>query len=291
MSEVMAIESIAEEYAKFLGYFTESRVPFKLEKGNSDIDVLGYNPKTKKSLMVECKAWGSPDQYPSFNGCNSWFKEQFKEMVKKWDFFKKSPTNKWNIHNLDEIWFIIPGFCDDKLEIEENLSKEFSKIIKIFPIHELILNVMFEVKKDKDVRRKRYSNSALEFCRWLLRSYETGHLSLIDVDLKLKEEKQTYDLLRENYFRDCLKIVKKNAEKRKAGIDTRIKTLKILIKLKKATILKILEEGNKSGYDLNYNRVNVGLGTWIDLGIVSENNQKEFFIIDSFYDIVKNELN
>lgn len=286
----MAIESIAEEYAKFIGYLTETRVPFKLKKGVSDIDVLGYNPKTKKSLMIECKAWGSSNQYPSFNGYESWFKQQFKELINKWEFFKKSPTNKWNINYLDEIWFIIPGFCDEKAEIEEMLSKEFGKIIKIIPIHELILNIMFEVKKDKDVRRKRYPNPALEFCRWLLRSYETGHLSLIDIDLKLKKEKQTYDLLKTNYFKECLRTVEKNAEKRKAGIGTRIKTLKILIKLKKATITQIQEEADKLGYNLNYNRVDVGLGTWIDLGIVSENNNKEYYVIDSFFDIIKREL-
>lgn len=184
MSEAMAIELIVEEYAKLLGYFTETRVPFKLKGGHSDIDVLGFNPKTEKTLMIECKAWGGPNDYYSYNNEKKWFKE----MIRHWEFFKESPTNKWDLSHLDELWLVIPGFCDDKLQIETELAKEFNQIIKIIPIHELILNIILEVKKDKDIRRKRYSNPVLEFCRWLLRSYEAGQLNLRDIDLMLQEE-------------------------------------------------------------------------------------------------------
>ncbi len=114
MSEAMAIESIVQEYAKFKGYLTETRVPFKLKRGHSDFDVLGFNPKTKSSLVVECKAWGSPDQYPSYNDSKKWFKEEFEEIIGKWERFKNSPTNKWGLSKLDEIWYVIPGYCDDK---------------------------------------------------------------------------------------------------------------------------------------------------------------------------------
>jgi len=290
MSELMAIESIVEEYAKFLGYFTEHRVPFKLKKGNSDIDVLGYNRKTKKSLMIECKAWGSPNQYYSFNDSKSWFKKQFQTMIGKWEFFKKSSTNKWNLSKLNEIWFVIPGFCDDRLQTEAEISKELHCTVKIIPIHNLLLDIMFEVKKDKDVRRKRYPNAALEFCRWLLRSYETGHLNLIDVDLKLKKEKQTYEELKRHYLKGCIRIVQRNAEKRRAGVDTRLKTLEILNQFKKASIPQIENRSKKYRYNLNYNRINVGLGTWIDLGIVSEDKNGKFFINNPFVNLVKKEL-
>ena len=65
MSEVMAIESIAEEYAKFLGYFTETRVPFRLNGSFSDFDVFGFNPRTHKTIVIECKAWGGSKSYRS----------------------------------------------------------------------------------------------------------------------------------------------------------------------------------------------------------------------------------
>lgn len=279
MSETMAIESIAEEYAKFKGYFTETRVPFKFIIGNSDIDVLGYNPKTKNSLVIECKAWGSPDKYPSFDD-SEWFKEIFKQIIKKWDYFKKAPTNKWNLSSLDEIWFVVPGSCDHKSQIEKEVKKELNHNVKIIPIHELILDIMFEVKKDKNVRRKRYSNSALEFCRWLLRSYETGHLNLIDVDLKLKEEKLTYEVLKRNYFKECLRTARKNVEKRDAFINTRIDSLKILSKLEKGTISELEEEAKKQGYDLNYHRIDVGIGTWTELGIVSGNKKEGLLLVN-----------
>lgn len=291
MSEVMAIESIAEEYAKFLGYFTETRVPFKLKKGNSDIDVLGFNPKTKTSLVIECKAWGSPDQYPSFTNSKKWFKEKLTEIIGKWGYFKKAPTNRWNLKNLDEIWFIIPGFCDDKSKIETEISKELNHDIKIIPIHELILNIMFEVRKDKNIRRKRYANPALEFCRWLLRSYETGHLNLIDIDLELKGEKQTYETLKRNYFIECLRAVQKNVEKRDASVNTRINSLKVLVKMKKrAPVQEIVNRAKKLDFDLNGSRIRVGLGTWQKLGIISGDGEKGYFIVNSFKDIVKEEL-
>ena len=84
MSEVMAIESIVEAYAKFKGYFCEMRVPFKLKRGYSDFDIVGFNPKTRATLVVECKAWGSSDYYPSCDGSDykRWFKKQFRKIIK-----------------------------------------------------------------------------------------------------------------------------------------------------------------------------------------------------------------
>jgi hypothetical protein len=149
---------------------------------------------------------------------------------------------------------------------------------------------MFEVKKDKGVRRKRYSNPALEFCRWLLRGYEKGHISLIDVDVKLKGIKQTYEVLKRNYFRECLRIVESNVEKRKAKVNTRINSLICLAKIGKGVISQIENEAHRNGCDLNYSRINVGLGTWRKLGIVDGNKKGEFFVAEPFKEIVKREL-
>lgn len=188
MSAEMAIEAIAAEYAKLLGYFTEIRVPYKVKRGNSDIDVLGYNPKTKKILMIECKAGGGPNDYPSDDyRCKKWYREEFKIMMKKWEAFKKSPTNKWGIKKLDEMWFVISASCDDNKKIEKELYKVIHIKIKIIPIHELLLDIINEVKKDKDIRRTRYSNPALEFCRWFIRGHNAGKIDLIDLDKRLKK--------------------------------------------------------------------------------------------------------
>lgn len=292
MGEAMAIESIAEEYARFKGYFTETRVPFKLEIGHSDIDVLGFHPQKGTTLVIECKAWGSPDQYFNFCGDTLGFRKEFRKIITHWKYFKKSPNNKiWNFNRLDEIWYVIPGYCDDKEEIEGKLSKELNHIIKIIPIHELIRDVMFEVKEDKDKRRKRYSNPALEFCRWLLRCHEKGRLSLVDIDLKLKGEKQTYETLKMNYFMECLRNIKKNVEGRGKFINTRVNSLKLLSKMrKKATIPELGEEAHRRKMNMDYNRIDVGLSTWINLGVVNGNKKEGFFINDSFKSIVKNEL-
>jgi hypothetical protein len=292
MGEAMAIESIAEEYAKFKGYFTETRVPFKLEIGHSDIDVLGFHLQKGTTLVIECKAWGSPDQYFNFCGDRLGFRKEFRKIITHWKYFKKSPNNKkWNLNRLDEIWYVIPGYCDDKEEIEGKLSKELNHIIKIIPIHELIRDVMFEVKEDKDKRRKRYSNPALEFCRWLLRCHEKGKLSLVDIDLKLKGEKQTYETLKMKYFKDCLRVIEKNVKGRGKFVDTRKKSLELLCKVgEKATIPELGKEARKGKYDMNYSRISVGLGTWIELGIVIGNNAEGYSINKSFKAIVRKEL-
>ena len=103
MSEPMAIELLAEELAKFRGYLTEIRVPFKLEKGGiTDFDVIGYSPQTGKSLVIECKAWGSPNQYSSFNDIG-FFDKEIRRLEKLWGNFICSLTNKWKLKKLDEI--------------------------------------------------------------------------------------------------------------------------------------------------------------------------------------------
>ena len=63
MGEVMAIERIAEELVKLNGYLTVCNMPFKKGRGHGDLDIIGYRPKDKRILVVECKAWGGPDEY------------------------------------------------------------------------------------------------------------------------------------------------------------------------------------------------------------------------------------
>lgn len=268
MSEEMAIESIAEEYAKLKGYMTETRVHFKLKKSYSDFDVLAYKPFGKKTVVIECKAWGSSNHYMSFETekHQEKLKKLFKEIIEKWRkyFINNIAFNKWRIKKLDEIWLIIPGFCKEEVrnKIIKMLKKKNKNIeFKIIPIHELILDIMVEIQKDKDIRGKRYSHPVSEFCRWLLRSYEKKCLDLFEVDLKLKEknEEATYDTLKDSYERfkkfycqKCIDIVSKND----TGKHTRINVLKSIINKKK----KIPK---------------VGVDTWEKLGILCKNKKRE----------------
>ena len=297
----MAIESLAEEYAKFAGYLTETRVPFMTKKrrgskhgGNSDIDVLGYNPKSKKTLIIEVKAWGGPNDYPKYTRKDyGFFNEYMQDMHDSWEQFKSSLTNHWGFRKLDEVWFVFPGYCEDadKDAIEDLLNNKYSFNVKIIPINELLVHILKGVKKDKEIRRKRYENPALEFCRWLLRSHEHGHFDLAEIDQELKGGNEDYNWIKKYYFRSCLKIARKNAKRRNKGINTRENALKALLKIKKATIPDLENYCRKMKIDLDYSRINVGLNTWIYLGIVLfDTKNKTYQINPEFVDIVNYEL-
>ncbi len=198
MSEPMAIETIAAEYFKLKGYLVETRVPFRSGKngkgGSSDIDVLGFNPSTRQTIWIECKAYGSPYAYPDYGASSRRIKEMkklFKNASKNWKkFIEKGKTNKWNFKKLNEVCLIIPGFCEEKGKIEKEISKKYHFKACILPIHELIRDLFFEICRDKGKRRKRYANSALEFCRWFLRCRVQLDLSQLDQNLKEEEKKQ-----------------------------------------------------------------------------------------------------
>lgn len=284
----MAIEAMAEELAKSEGYFTETRVPFKKDKGNSDFDVLGYHPKNNHTLVIECKAWGSPENYTSFNNY-SFFQEFFQKIIDDFSYFKSSPTNHWGIKKLNEMWFVIPGSCDYISEYEADLLKEFKIRCRLIPIHQLIFELLKFVRDDKDKRRKRYNNAALEFCRWFLRSYENGKLDLNELKYQISDEKETYRVLKTEYVSNCIKMAVKTADKRNANIKTRIKVLKILSEKGASSVKEIEEHSHKLNFDLNSSRINVGLGTWLNLGIVIKLNDK-YLISESFKSIIRDEL-
>ena len=281
MSDVMAIESITEEYAKFLWYFTEARVPYKLSTGwISDIDVLGYNPKTKKALAVECKAWGWPSDYPNFTDKD--VQSYVDESIPKLKTFKSSPTNKRWIKWFDEFRYIVPWSCSHQEELEQRLSKKYKMKITILPIHDLLLNIMSEVKKDMHLRRRRYSNTALEFCRRLIRAYDNGQMDLLDIDTKLSK-KANYQRVKENYISSCLRIVKQNADTNGKGVNTRMNTLAMLMKTWRSSIKDLATKATKLWFkDLNYSRIDVALGTRLDLWIVICHDDNTYWINERF---------
>jgi len=179
MGEVMAIERIAEELVRFNGYLTVCNMPFKKGRGHGDLDIIGYRPKDKRILVVECKAWGGSDEYKNFSTQKEI--ENLRKLVGKiyedWVAFTKSKTNLWEFkkNELKEIWLIIPGYFKNEetpRQIEEQASSNLGVQVKIMPIHMMIKELFERIKEDKDVRRKRYLDSASELIRWLFRAKE-----------------------------------------------------------------------------------------------------------------------
>lgn len=195
MSEGMALEKLAEEHARLQGYLTLVRVPFKPPKrrgtkhrGNTDFDVLGYSPKSHKVLLVEVKGYGSPHQYPDW----SYFRDRRDPLtstsvngfvtgaVKKWQAFTRDrAANSWGFRrgDLGEVRVIIPGYWkQDRQRFEDYLDSLVLKKchqrgirVSVWPVHELILDILRMVKDDKLVRRVRYADTALEAFRWITR--------------------------------------------------------------------------------------------------------------------------
>jgi len=140
--------------------------------------------------------------------------------IKKWnDKFKQKKK-------FDEIWIVIPGpfkqmqiakkyskkwegtefankfgekmnkyFLDKKYKYDENdylqlinkeLTSEFKVSIKVIPIHLLIETLMLKIQQDMKQRRKRYSDTALEMFRWLIRAIEHDALDLSKIQDKIK---------------------------------------------------------------------------------------------------------
>ncbi|MFA6321813.1 MAG: hypothetical protein WCY36_08180 [Candidatus Omnitrophota bacterium] len=315
MSEVMAIESIVAEYARFQGYFVETRVGVKTKKGaHSDIDVLGFKQdgNLKEALLVECKACGTAGSYPDHHTKNQvkYIKNLFKKLIERWKWISKEEEQdqRWKktLKRAGKItlWVVIGGSFNDttkKTMLENKIKKQYMKVktikdVRIIPIHEILLGIIKEVREGKNERGKRYDNAALEFCRWLLRACEHNSIDSIDLDASLikkigtnyKKYTRFTEALKLKYFKECLKVVDKNAEKRCAEKYTRKKVLQALARLGKRTLDELADESS-----LKRSSVVAGLGPWKELGIVAklkEGRQDKYFIIDSFRDIVKKEL-
>lgn len=235
----MAIEILLDNYAKLLGYFTETRVPVLLketksgdkkeDKQLSDLDVIGHS-LSNNLIIIESKAYGSVEKYS--NWCNRnrildiynfiYEKKLIKQiMIDKWQrIFKKN--------GIGEMWIILPGYFEQKQLIkrfdkasyrgdyfinscihefnrmykdgewdyiesdyiklfERKLRKEFGFKCKIIPVHKLIEDLMLIVCDDIFKRRKRYSDTALETFRWLVKANGHDRLDLGKIGEKLKK--------------------------------------------------------------------------------------------------------
>lgn len=209
MSEGMALEKLAEEHARLQGYLTLVRVPFKrpLEKGkrnraNTDFDVIGFNRKTGKVLLVEVKGYFAPEAYPDWS-TDGWDRSRVPvfvdDLAQKWqEFVVSSGVNDmlgFRLKDLGEIRMVIPGeWPNDRKGFERRLESLVRKRLRrpvrvsILPIHDMLLEIIKLVKTDKDIRRVRYADTALEAFRWLLRRPQLHQEALTDILWSKKKE-------------------------------------------------------------------------------------------------------
>ncbi len=175
----MALERLVEQWLRFDGYWTLTRVPFKIKRrggGNSDFDVLGVNAKGEV-VVAECKAGGRASDYFNFDAKwgRRWIEELCEKVKKDWPHFKQSDANKKRLHlrRIDTLRLVLPGRLNNqgtKEKLESSLTKRCGFDVQIFGIHEVIQKIQDNVEKDKNERRRRYADTALEMIRWILRS-------------------------------------------------------------------------------------------------------------------------
>ncbi len=180
MSEPMAVERLVEQWLRFDGYWTLTRVPFKIKThggGNSDFDVLGVNWKGEV-VVAECKAGGRADDYFNLDakGMRGWIEELCGKVKKDWRHFKQSYTNKKRLHlrRINTFIVVLPGRLNDqetKEKLESSLTKRYGFDVQIFGIHEVIQKIQDQVENDMGKRQRRYADTALEMIRWILRSH------------------------------------------------------------------------------------------------------------------------
>lgn len=187
MSEAMALERLAEEWLRFQGFWTQTRVPFRLRGtakkplgSSSDLDVIGIreNEKGLDVVVVEVKGHGAPNVYPDYtrHGRGREIIKICKEKKKDVRIFERSVRKDWGIHRVNELRLVLGGKLvtagDARRKLEHDLKHRYKLpfSVRIFSIDEMIRDLVECVRKDKDVRRKRYADSALEMIRWVLRS-------------------------------------------------------------------------------------------------------------------------
>lgn len=186
MSEAMALERLAQEWLRFQGFWTQTRVPFRLRfngktplGASSDLDVIGLrqNGKELDVVVVEVKGHGSPDTYPRFTKSR---KQKIIEIckAKKRDIrlFERSVRKDWGIGKVNELRLVLgerlvpAGKRRNELERSIKRKCKLPFRVRIFAIDEIIRDLVEYVRKDKDERRKRYADTALERIRWIIRS-------------------------------------------------------------------------------------------------------------------------
>jgi hypothetical protein len=187
MTEIMAIEKIAEEHAKLEGFLTITRVPYKKVKNYGDLDILAYSPEDGFLMLIDVKARGKVERYTNANTekGREYIERRISGLMTYWPKFVSGNTNRWKFKKLDKIRLIVDGPFDAKHQFQEDLTKKFEVPVELLPIHELFEQIILRVNVDMRVRRKRYPDTALEFIRWLIKCVNAKKLSLKDLENQL----------------------------------------------------------------------------------------------------------
>ncbi|MFQ5777012.1 MAG: hypothetical protein ACE5IP_03285 [Terriglobia bacterium] len=175
MSEPMALETLAEHLLRFEGYWTQTRVPFKTRRGNSDWDVVGMSP-SGRVVVAECKGVGSPRDYLNWDTPAKQRKIErwCKKAEDNWRYFLRSPANKrLQLRRINEFRLFLPGKLprsNAREKLEARLQRKYSFPVRLFSVQEIIQKLKLHVQRDMKERGKRYADPALEMIRWLLRA-------------------------------------------------------------------------------------------------------------------------
>lgn len=111
------------------------------------------------------------------------------ELKEDWrSFIDGQKTNKWGFRTFDKIRLVVDGHfpTDGRERFQKELKTMAGCEVEILPIHEMIEQLFLMIKEDKNNRRKRYPDTALEMLRWLLRSMENKALNLKELEKKLE---------------------------------------------------------------------------------------------------------
>lgn len=186
MTEEMAVESLAKYRWDLVGYLVKTRIPYKGKKGgNRDIDVLAFHPKTKDCVIAGCKAWGSPEDYPTWPDTDSIRKRIAKLTSELTDDLAMEKAEEVMGRKPNKAVLYLPADIPQSL-IE--FAKQQCKIpIDIVPIHSLLIDLFSQVALDMRRRRTRYPDTALELIRWFNRSFVHSKLKFSDLERAIKE--------------------------------------------------------------------------------------------------------
>lgn len=206
MTEEMAIESLVKSYWELKGYLVRTRVPYRVEEkgGIHDIDVLCFHPKEKRSMIIECKAGGTTEDY-----WGKYEKNDYMSLKKVLQIKKGKGKRKGNIFSTDSVRKAaiekvkeLVGIEPEKMivyipaEVDKELTKKFSAEmglpVEFVGIHELIKNLFGEIALDMRRRRKRYPDTALELIRLFTRCYMADFIDLNDLGNTLKQNWEKY---------------------------------------------------------------------------------------------------
>lgn len=188
MTEEMAIESLVKLFWELKGYLVKTRVHYKGKKGGiRDIDVLCFDPKTRECIVIECKAWGSPEEYPTYT-LDKKNKKDIIDSIKELtnELALRRAKEVLGVDKVDRAILYVGGDVDQHLI--DFLNQDSKIPIDVVPIHKLVFELFLEVASDMRERRKRYPDTALELIRWFDRCLVNEKINLSKLEAEIKKK-------------------------------------------------------------------------------------------------------